>query len=256
MFVKSYCGIMDEKQSNRHNHDNHQILVARKGVLLFSDDCRQNMLCGQSAAFVPRGIYHQARGINTVFNTVYFDDEIFCHLTEYNSNKLPKQVVVFSISPLFRELLNEICKDTLVSNCVSRTALQLLFFLFYQNKQKYLPISLPKSNDLRLSRALCYIDNYYNQFITLEDIASVATTSKRNLERICKRELKINISDYICMRRIFSATLELATTDNSVLSISLNVGYNSLSSFYKAFQKFIGKTPKEYRNSLSFFEQT
>ncbi|BBM85402.1 helix-turn-helix domain-containing protein [Candidatus Uabimicrobium amorphum] len=252
MEIKSYRGVMDDAHSQRHKHSTHQILTVRKGVLLFADDYRQNMLCGENAAFVPKGLFHQAQGINTQFDTVYFCDETFCQLSGYNTNQLPQQVIVFQTSRLFHQLLREISRDSSVESVTGKTALKLLLHIFLEHKKQLLPISLPKSNDSRLAKALNYIDENYHEVILLDDLATVATTSKRNLERICKRELHINISEYICMRRIFAATIDLVTTEDSVLEVSLNAGYNSLSSFYKAFHKLVGKTPKDYRNSSLF----
>lgn len=252
MEIKSYRGVMDDAHSQRHKHSTHQILIVRKGVLLFADDYRQSMLSGDNAAFVPKELFHQAQGIDTEFDTVYFGDEAFCQLSGYNIEKLPRQVIVFQTSRLFHELLQEICRNSSVDSIISKTSLKLLLHIFVEHKKQLLPISLPKSSERRLAKALAYIDDNYPEVILLDDLASVAATSKRNLERICKRELHINISEYICMRRIFAATIELATTDDSVLEVSLNVGYNSLSSFYKSFQKLVGQTPKDYRNSLNF----
>ena len=55
--------------------------------------------------------------------------------------------------------------------------------------------------------------------------------------------------DYINRWRIDYAKPLLATTDETVLNITYDAGFNSRSSFYKAFKRETGQAPTAYRNS-------
>lgn len=55
--------------------------------------------------------------------------------------------------------------------------------------------------------------------------------------------------DYINRWRIEYAKPLLATSDESVLNITYDSGFNSRSSFYKAFKKETGQTPSAYRSA-------
>ena len=57
--------------------------------------------------------------------------------------------------------------------------------------------------------------------------------------------------DFVNAYRIAEAKTLLATTDNSVLTITYDVGFNARSSFYNAFKRHTGQTPTLYRKKMS-----
>lgn len=57
--------------------------------------------------------------------------------------------------------------------------------------------------------------------------------------------------DYIAHHRIEAAKPLIIGSEASTLMISLDVGFNSRSTFYKAFKRETGMTPKVYRNSAT-----
>lgn len=56
-----------------------------------------------------------------------------------------------------------------------------------------------------------------------------------------------NISDYLNSFRIHESSEKLINSDEQITNIGLDVGYASLSSFYKAFKEKHGVTPREFR---------
>ncbi|PIE10554.1 MAG: hypothetical protein CSA72_08600 [Rhodobacterales bacterium] len=57
--------------------------------------------------------------------------------------------------------------------------------------------------------------------------------------------------DFVNRHRIAEAMRRLSDTDETVLTITYDVGFNSRSSFYTAFKRVTGQTPTGYRKSLS-----
>ena len=57
--------------------------------------------------------------------------------------------------------------------------------------------------------------------------------------------------DFVNAYRIAEAKELLAQTDDTVLAITYEVGFNARSSFYNAFKRFTGQTPTGYRKTLS-----
>ena len=57
----------------------------------------------------------------------------------------------------------------------------------------------------------------------------------------------LNFSDFINHYRVLDAGRRLIETDEPISNIGLDVGYTSLSTFYKAFKEKYAVTPKEYR---------
>jgi AraC-like DNA-binding protein len=49
--------------------------------------------------------------------------------------------------------------------------------------------------------------------------------------------------------RMNAAAVKLRQTDESVIAIALDLGYDNASKFAKAFKDVMGKTPSEYRKN-------
>ena len=60
--------------------------------------------------------------------------------------------------------------------------------------------------------------------------------------------------DFVNRHRVIEAMELLSTTDDTVLAITYDVGFNARSSFYNAFKRVTGQTPTGYRKSLSVRE--
>ncbi len=60
-----------------------------------------------------------------------------------------------------------------------------------------------------------------------------------------------NFFDFVNGYRIAEAKTLLSTTNESVLNITYDVGFNARSSFYNAFKRATGQTPTHYRKNMS-----
>jgi AraC-like DNA-binding protein len=84
--------------------------------------------------------------------------------------------------------------------------------------------------------------------ITLETAASYLKMSKRTLQRHIQSEGTsfISIHEEVMVEK---AKQLLITTENPISEIAFKLGYLNTSSFYRAFKKWNGVTPKKYRDS-------
>jgi len=96
--------------------------------------------------------------------------------------------------------------------------------------------------DRRIENTKAYIDNHFTQNISMQVLSSVACLSPFHLSRLFSSAVGLSITDYIQQRRIGYARELLTTTDLSVLSISSEAGFKTLSNFNKLF-----KRPQEVR---------
>lgn len=91
-----------------------------------------------------------------------------------------------------------------------------------------------------------------DKFYRLENLSlSVLAKHIKELPSYVTQTLNIEIGesffDYINSWRIDYASEALIKTDETVLDIAVDAGFNSRSSFYKAFKNIKGCTPSEYR---------
>lgn len=99
----------------------------------------------------------------------------------------------------------------------------------------------------RISSALIYIsENYANQF-SIHILADICNMSLTHFRRVFKSIMGMAPTEYLHLVRIKMASILLLNTNSSILEISLNVGYPTLSSFNRKFLCIIGTSPREWR---------
>lgn len=102
---------------------------------------------------------------------------------------------------------------------------------------------------LRIAPALEYVSHNYMEDIRIGDLARMCNASVTNFRRIFKQAMHMSPLEYITNVRIRMASILLDSMEYSVLDISLKVGYTTLSSFNRHFQKVMGQSPKQWRTS-------
>jgi len=87
--------------------------------------------------------------------------------------------------------------------------------------------------------------------ISLGMLSKILKVSPQKISLIINSKLGYNFNEYINRQRI-NQSLEIIKNPKSnsltIASISIDSGFNSLSSFNTSFKKFVGKTPSAYRN--------
>lgn len=91
---------------------------------------------------------------------------------------------------------------------------------------------------------------YLREDLRLTDLQRVFPISRSYLSQLFNRELGQSFSDYVNRFRIEeSKRLMEAEPNASIQEIAERSGFHSISTFRRAFQKCMGTTPSEYKNS-------
>ncbi|MGL4369521.1 MAG: helix-turn-helix transcriptional regulator, partial [Spirochaetota bacterium] len=91
-------------------------------------------------------------------------------------------------------------------------------------------------------------EKIYKSKITLKDLAGRLNIRQHQLSEILNAYMKTTFPNYINDRRVAEAGRQLGTEpEMQIVEIALEVGYDSLSVFYKEFKKRTGISPAEYR---------
>ncbi|MGC5776395.1 helix-turn-helix domain-containing protein [Paenibacillus pabuli] len=101
--------------------------------------------------------------------------------------------------------------------------------------------------DLAISPVLEYIAKNYMSPITIDFLADLCHLSTTHFRRKFHDIMGTAPLDFLNSTRIEEACKQLKSTDASILSISEQVGFQSISSFNRCFSKLMGKSPKEWR---------
>lgn len=95
-----------------------------------------------------------------------------------------------------------------------------------------------------------YIDKNYSKPLTLDELSGILNMNKQYFCRIFRKAVNTTPTEYINFVRVWKAENLLTTTDESVLEISMTVGFSSVSYFNRIFKKMKKTTPTVYRNIL------
>jgi AraC-like DNA-binding protein len=82
---------------------------------------------------------------------------------------------------------------------------------------------------------------------SIEDVARRLGYGKSHLYSLFSREIGMAPNDYRQRIRIKRCCEELARTADSITSIGIGAGFHSSQYFARVFKKYVGVTPREYR---------
>ena len=99
----------------------------------------------------------------------------------------------------------------------------------------------------RMTAFLRYIEQHYQEPITLEALAESAHVSKSECLRCFKAALQTAPYQYLMEYRLAKAAEQLRSTDTPIGEIAAGVGFGQPSHFGKCFREKTGMTPREYR---------
>ncbi len=102
----------------------------------------------------------------------------------------------------------------------------------------------------RLNELMARESYYADEDLRLPGLAEALDVSPHQLSELINSHLQISFTEFVNRYRVFAAC-ELLEEDSSrsILSIALSVGFNSKSSFNRAFRQITGTTPGEFREN-------
>ncbi len=126
----------------------------------------------------------------------------------------------------------------------------LLVYRYKENMRQLFNDAIEEHRDktqkpIRLAEQ--YIQKYFNQPITLEQVAEAIGLSGAYLSTMFKKEKGINFIEYLIAYRMEKAKELLKETNYTVNIVAEKVGYTDGKYFSKTFSKFVGLKPTEYR---------
>lgn len=232
-----------------HSHDVHQIEYALQGVVEVETDSAHYLLPPQQAAWIPAGLEHQAvmnPDVKTV--AVMFDRSLIADGGD--------RARILAVSPLIREMMvyalrwpidrkSGAAQDEVVSDRFFGT----LAALVSEALDHEAPLSLPTSDHPIVAAAMNYTKQHLGS-VTSEEVSRAVSVSERTLRRLFADTLGLSWRTYLLHARMLRAMALLAAPLQSVQETASAVGFDSVSSFTRAFAQFSGETPSAYRRRV------
>ncbi|MCR5468084.1 MAG: AraC family transcriptional regulator [Lachnospiraceae bacterium] len=127
-----------------------------------------------------------------------------------------------------------------------------LFLFFYNLFSEYKKESVPpqKSNSLsRMKKILKFVELNYGEHISISDIANEVGLSESHFMKYFKETMGTSFIDYLKEYRLKMAARLLKCSDDTILRISEEVGFENVSYFNRSFKTKYGVTPSQYKNN-------
>lgn len=106
-----------------------------------------------------------------------------------------------------------------------------------------------------ISPVLDYINMNYMEDITIDTLLKIGNASKATLQRKFIAVTGYSPIQYLHNLRVKRASVMLLNKKKSIVQISMDVGYNTLSSFNRMFLRSTGMSPSAWRKKLSDSER-
>ncbi|HYK47491.1 MAG TPA: helix-turn-helix domain-containing protein [Parafilimonas sp.] len=105
--------------------------------------------------------------------------------------------------------------------------------------------------DEPVKKAQEFIEQNYQDKITVDQLAAMLALGRRSLERRFKKATCNTVIEYIQRVKVEAAKKDLETSRKNINEVMYNVGYNDTKAFRTIFKKTTGMTPIDYRNKYN-----
>ena len=116
--------------------------------------------------------------------------------------------------------------------------------------------STQKLYEERLLRVLVFIQRNLDEELQLEDLARVAHFSPYHFHRLFRGMVGESLKEHIRRLRLERAAMRLKHSDQSVLEIALEAGFQTHEAFTRAFRALLGCSPSQFRSSNGVISNT
>ncbi len=155
---------------------------------------------------------------------------------------------------LVRQILEEMDKKELNYQFSVKGLILSLFMkllrVYADRSNKQTTSRQSHENAIVIAPALEYIREKYMMDFGIEDLAKECHLSQTHFRRMFHEIMNTSPLDYLNTTRILQACTLLRTTEDSILSVSEQVGFRSVSSFNRHFSEKMGAQPSEWRRRM------
>ena len=251
-----------------HWHAELEIVVIKKGIGLISVDFDKRTVTSGDIVFIRPGQLHSIEQYST-------------RVMEYENIILKPELLISGETDLCaRQFITPLMKGELrcaafltpavpgypeISDCISHIdylcerqpngyqlavkgfLFQLLFLLIsHQQKKSAIPALQTKSLE-KIKTILKYVEEHYDEHITIDDMAALTFYSKSHFMKFFKAHMGTGFIEYLNDYRLTIAERLLRTSDASVLEIAEKSGFDNLSYFNRIFKRKYGQSTGKQR---------
>jgi AraC-like DNA-binding protein len=239
---------------HEHHHHIHQILYAIEGRgKIQLDGQSYDVVQDNVAIIVPNSQHSIISDSRLTMLVLAFDETLLDSFIQRDLTRRFYEASTFiRLTPIasseLRQFLRKMLFEQSRENPLRESAIkiQLLEILHVLARSLQLP-QLEDMNSLRAERIKNYIETLYYEPLSSKDVASRLGISTRYMNTIFKEQYNQTPMQYLTEVRIETAKKLLTQSDKDIVTVSFEVGYETLSSFYRTFKNIVNLSPNKYR---------
>lgn len=181
-----------------------------------------------------------------------FENEIHCNsvLVKNEKNEEVKKILRGVVNNYYHKN----SKEAIRLNAYYYQLLYLLCTDFLFRKKDVIRLH-GNEDENRLNKIMSYINDNYDNVITLEELSKQTYFSAAYLSKYIKKKTGKNFMNVVTEVRLTHALEDMMHTNKTFMKIALDSGFPNTVAFNKAFKKAYGMTPSEYKKRI-LAEQT
>lgn len=259
---------MSAKSVLHHWHNEMELIVIQKGSGIISVDFITHEVKAGDIVFVLPGQLHsikQKKEARMEYENILFQPSmLLCgepdlcgtdFILPLMENPATIQTFLTPDAPAYESLSGCIRKiDNLCDSrpkgyqlAVKGWLFQLMFYLLSNQQTLKQPSQSHQKHMDKLKTILKYVEEHYNEPLSIEDMANLIHYSKSHFMKFFKTHMNMGFTQYLNHYRMSMAAKLLVSTDDSVLTIAVSSGFDNLSYFNRLFKREFHMTPREYR---------
>ncbi len=153
---------------------------------------------------------------------------------------------------MFEQWVDDIVDDALAPAAALEIQARLLRMARYLSQASLTPsrcLSVQLESQGKADQMACHISECYQDRLTVPQIASDVDLHPDYAATLFKKTFNTTIVNFITRHRVAHAQRLLLTTDDQIIKIATDSGFESLSRFNRAFKQLTGLTPRDYRTA-------
>lgn len=253
---------------NLHWHDEMEIVFFQQGNFVVHINMEKYIIDKPAFMFISSGDIHSivgepnCRESAIVFDLKmlsfeYFDGIQYEIIRPLLEKKISMPTIIYEDDIIWQELLRsyngvieELEHEGLGSFIRIKSHIYNIIAAFYDNNkfidfQEISDSSTYKIDNIK--RVLTYIHNHYNEKIYIEDLSELLNMNTQYFSRYFKRLVGKTPTDYICEVRIEKAKELLIESNEKIIDIAMECGFDNVGYFIKRFKEYKHVSPSAYR---------
>lgn len=226
----------------------HQFFLCTGGEGLILMENREIKIKEGDFYFLPAGLPHEYFSSKEKWNlwwVAFYADEKLIQSSGLNNFAFYTSHKTQNFDSSFKKIFALIKNETDSNKFQAASVLFEMISEIYAEQNKKSDIS--KSEKKVIENAVSFINEKYNVYFTIDELAESCSVSPQYLCRIFQKNFQMRPFQYLALKRVQKAKELLQNTSLPVSEIAHKTGYEDFSYFCSIFKKLEGISPTQFR---------